>query len=553
MALLLHIIPANGSPFDYRFDSSSLVIGRSRESHLVIDDEFLSRKHARLFISGGQPLIEDLGSQNGTWMNRRRVRKPMAVKPGAVIKLSNSVISVRAGSEVSEQKKSTVYKGFHERSVFRDATALLDIPKIDRAEKNQVAPYLERLKLLNEIHHALGESVALEPLLDLILDRVFTHLKPEQCAIFLRESTGELVPAATRSLPGLKDEFFYSRHLVEVVVEKGMAALVDDLAVDQRFSEAASMISSGIRSLVAAPLSGPDAAIGMIVLHSRAAIRQFSEEDMALLVSLASVAALRIRNLALAEEAAQRQRLEQELGLARRIQEALIPASLPRLAGYDIFGQNLPSQGVSGDYFQVRTRLEGRECVLMVVDVSGKGMSASLLTASLEALSAAPIEDGLPPEEVCAKLSRMVYRRTPKDRYATLFLAMLNPASGALQYANAGHNPAILIREDGASEIFGGTGLPVGIMPNTDYERGSAELGPGDLLAIYTDGLTEATDLEGREYGPDRLTDLLTQKRHRPLAEIADTIQDDLEQFVNGVPFNDDRTLVLLRRHAEAR
>ncbi len=549
MVLLLHIIPANGTPFDYRFDSGSLVIGRSRESQLVIDDEFLSRRHARLFISEGQPLLEDLGSQNGTWMNRRRVRKPVAVTPGAVIKLSNSVISVREAAPAPKKKKKPVFQTFQERSVFRDATELLQQQRTGRAEQNQVAPYLERLKLLNEIHHELGESIALEPLLDLILERVFTILKPEQCAIFLREKDGELEPAATRSLPGLPDAFFYSRHLVEEVVEKGMAALVDDLAVDQRFSEAASMISSGIRSLVAAPLFGPASAMGMIVLHSRAAIRQFSEEDMALLVSLASVAALRIRNLALAEEAAQRQRLEQELGLARRIQEALIPASLPEVPGYDIFGQNLPSQGVSGDYFKVQTRLDDRECVLMVVDVSGKGMSASLLTASLEALSAAPIEDGLPPEEVCAKLSRMVYRRTPKDRYATLFLAMLNSESGAVQYANAGHNPGILVRGDGSLQVLEGTGLPVGILPITDYERAATALDPGDLLAIYTDGLTEATDPAGEEYGPERLSRLLSQKRRRPLVEIADTVQDDLERFVNGVPFNDDRTLVLLRRH----
>ena len=138
----------------------------------------------------------------------------------------------------------------------------------------------------------------------------------------------------------------------------------------------------------------------MIVLSSRMAVRHFAEEDLELLVSLASVAALRLRNVQLAEEAAQRRLLEKELELGRRIQMALLPSLLPELPGYRLHGGTRPSRTVSGDYFQVLTRRDGDECVLMIADVSGKGVAASLLTASLEALAAGPLEDGLSPDEV---------------------------------------------------------------------------------------------------------------------------------------------------------
>ena len=185
------------------------------------------------------------------------------------------------------------------------------------------------------------------------------------------------------------------------------------------------------------------------MLESRAGVRQFAEEDLELLVSLAAVAALHLRNLALAMEAAERRRLEEELALARRIQVALLPDHLPEISGWDLYGGNFPSRGVSGDYYEVVERAEGRECVFMMADVSGKGMAASLLTVSLQALSTGPIEDGLPPEEICTRLSRLLYRRTPPEKYATAFLGVLEPATGRLRYTNAGHNPPLVLRAAG--------------------------------------------------------------------------------------------------------
>ena len=186
----------------------------------------------------------------------------------------------------------------------------------------------------------------------------------------------------------------------------------------------------------------------------------------------------------------------------------------------------------------------------MIVDVSGKGMAAALLTASLEALAAVPVESGRPPEEICATVSRLLHRRTLPAKYATAFLAVVDTASGRLSYANAGHNPALVVRAEGEVERLAATGRPLALLADSQYRAAAAELAPGDLLVLYTDGHVEATDERGEEYGLERLTAMIAARRAAPLAELAAELAQDLARFVGDEPYGDDRTLVLLRREA---
>jgi sigma-B regulation protein RsbU (phosphoserine phosphatase) len=326
-----------------------------------------------------------------------------------------------------------------------------------------------------------------------------------------------------------------------------MAALVLDTAADDRFKSSESLAISGVRSILAAPLLDPDGPLGMIVLMSTLVVKEFTEEELALLVSLASVAALKIRNVNLAEEAEERRRLARELALARRIQEALLPAELPELPGWELHAENVPSRGVSGDYYSVRLFDDGH-LVLLLADVSGKGIGASLLTASLEALAEAPIEDRLPPDEVFLRLSRGIFRRTPPEKYATAFLVVADLRDGTLQWANAGHCPGILVRGGGTTERLGPTGLPLGLLGEGTYETRESRLQEGDLLYLYTDGITEAENPEGEELGSSRLETELVRSGGRPAAEVATRIEDLVSGFARGIPIADDRTVLVLRR-----
>lgn len=548
----VHVTPTDGSAFDQALDGDSFVIGRSSKADLTIPDRSMSRLHARIFLNDGVWHVEDLGSRNGTLLGGRQVEGAVRIGHGSLIQVGSTSITMRETTRpVPGRQASAVSHDSH--TIFRSAAELLQAPEEIRTDSatpigEGLRRYADRLRLLTEVNLALDRVMSLEDLLDLILDRAFEHLKPEDAAIYLRTEDGGYERAASRSTGSGNAEILFSSSLMEEVVEGRQAALVLDAQTDERFNEAMSLLDAGVRSLVAAPLLDPDGALGLIVLGSRLTMRQFEEEDMELLASLASVAAMRIRNVHLAEEAAERRRLEQEVALAREIQVGLLPDSLPEVEGWDIAAGNMPSRGVSGDFFKVEMRHDNSEVVLMLSDVSGKGIAASLLTASLEALSAGPIHDGVAVEDVFRSVSHLLFERTPPEKYATSFLVSVEPQTGKMRYCNAGHNPGLLLRADGSTEWLESTGMPLGILPEGAFEAGEKTLEVGDTLILYTDGITEPENPDEEEYGEERLREVCIKNRPEPVATIMTAIEKDLFEFARGVPFPDDRTLLLIRR-----
>ena len=523
-------------------DLDSLVVGRGAECDVQLPDQRVSRQHFRLERRGDELWIEDLGSRAGTRLNGRPLAGRVRLADRDLLELSDDSRIV----VLSDSGPTTTTGG----SLFRDAASML-VRRAD-LEATSSAPelrrYAERLHLINEIHQALTESPSRDALLEMILDRVFGSLRPEQAAVLLLDATGNLGEVVSRP-PGLGPErVFFSRSLLREVTERRQAALVLDAAADERFAGAASILDSGVRSALAAPLLVPSGVLGMIVLSSRLQVRQFGEDDLELLVSLASAAALHLRILDLAEEAAERRRLASELELARRIQLALLPSELPAVPGYELLAGNLPSRGVSGDLYTVDVHPERGLVTCLVADVSGKGMAASLLGASLEALAVGPIEVGHPPDGICLRVSRRLFARTPPEKYATAFVTQLDPATHRLAWTNAGHNSALLARASGDVELLAASSPPLGLLPGAAYQARATELGPGDLLLVYTDGITEATDPAEEEFGLERLTDLVRRHRAAPLAELRRLIEQALDEFVRAVPYADDRTMLFLRR-----
>lgn len=523
-----------------------LLIGRAEECGLALADRAVSRRHARLVREAELWYVEDLGSRAGTLLNGRALvgRAPLA--PGDRLALGSSRIQFSPAA-LSASAPSTAVPG---TSIFLKAEDLLAGSRAAGAAGDDPTAALrrraERLELLNQVHHALGRSLALDELLELILDRAFQALQPEEGVIVLRDAGGNYRRAAARRPPGSVGDSLLSKTLLEEVVEKRQAALVCDIASDDRFGQAQSLRLSGVRSLIAAPLYDDAGPLGMVALDSRAFVRPFAEDDLELLTSLASVASLRIRNVALAEEAAERRRLEEELALARSIQVGLLPRTLPAPAGWSVFGASVPSRWVSGDYYL----LEERDGALtaMLADVSGKGIGAALLTASLEALCAGPLESDFPPADVFTRVSRRLFRRTPPAKYATAVLARLELATGRVTLANAGHNPTLVVRAGGTTEQLGATGVPLGLMAESAYTEQAIELAPDDILVLYSDGFVEPVDAGEQEFGLARLAAALVAGRARPLAELSHAVEAAVREFVGGEPDADDRTLVLLRR-----
>lgn len=548
--ITLEIVAPDGRRWEQRIDRDSIIIGRSGTADLTIADRALSRQHARISRSGEDWYVEDLDSRNGTYLPSGPVRSLTKLEIGDRLSIGSSFIRiVEPAASVEDDDGIDLDSG---NTVFRSVDELISSGAVP-APSGKAPPTeiddeaVARLHILNQVHQALGHSVELDDLLELILEKVFDHLKPEEAAIFLRDGDGYR-RAAARSSGGNPDGL-WSRSLFREVVDGRKAALVLDARSDERFSNAQSLMLSGLRTILAAPLLDDEQALGMIVLGSTRGFRAYEESDMELLVSLAAVAAMRIANVRLAEEAAERRRMEQELALGRRIQVALIPEKLPEIEGWDLHAENDPCRGVSGDIYNLVQREDGR-LVVMIADVSGKGIAAALLTASLEALAAGPLDAGMPLDETCARVSRLLYLRTPSEKYATAFFAEIDTDSGLVRFVNAGHNPGLVLRLSGQAEWLEASGVPLGLFQKAEYSTGEFFLNPRDTLLLYTDGLTEAADSENREYGDDRLRSMALDHRLLPLQQFSRQIAADVDEFVGDMPYADDRTLVLIRRRA---
>ena len=385
-----------------------------------------------------------------------------------------------------------------------------------------------------------------------MLDRAFEALNPDQGVIYLKQPTGEHHRAAERSVDGLAHEHLESATLLKKVAEEGLTAHVCGLDADPEWKSAESMLDQGVKSLIAVPLTDSQGPLGMIAMTSLSSRSPFGDRELEMLVSVASVASLRIRNLILTEEAVRRSlevdQIDRELKLARKIQVGLLPSGVPEVEGFELHGCSAPCRHVSGDYYQIVPRRDGKELLVMVADVVGKGLGASLLTASLEALAAGPIEVGRSPVEICDRVGRRLHDRTTTGKFATMFIASLNGGEGKLTFANAGQSPGLLIGANGRAMRLKATGPPLGLFLNTDYSESSRRMALGDLLVVYTDGLTEAADSEDREYGLRRLTLVCKNHRDKPLKEVAQAVERDIGEFARGHPYEDDRTLVLVRR-----
>ena len=267
-----------------------------------------------------------------------------------------------------------------------------------------------------------------------------------------------------------------------------------------------------------------------------------------MLAVVSSATGLRLRNLALAEEAAERRRFEQEVALARRIQVALLPAAMPKVRGFEIHGGNTPSRGVSGDYYQIVDRADQGEVAVVIADVSGKGIAASLLTGYVDALVNAFLGEDMEPADIFNRVSPQMNAKTPVESFATAFLGILSSETGALRFASAGHDPSILVRASGEVELLMPTGMPLGLMPDATYSVSETTMGAGDTLVLYTDGITEAANTDEEMFERERLVEVCREHRGEPPEELAGSIHSAVDAFVDGQPYHDDRTLIILRR-----
>ena len=518
----VRVEPPAAPAFSRDLVKNEVVLGRIDTAGIVVPDQSVSRHHARLFTRDGRWWAEDLGARNGTLLNDEPLLKPTPLGPGDRLKIGETIVRFFA----ADVQASTA------------STARIDEPVLDR----QAA----RLSTLNEIHRALATPISLSDLLDLILERCFDVLRPEEGVIVLRQRDGTYKTAASRRKAGTAGDVLVSRSIVEEVVERGRPALVIDAALDERFSGSESIIASGVRSVVAAPLADAEGAIGMIALLSRVSVRKFSPQDLDMLSSLASAAALRVRNIALAEEAAARRVLEHELALAHDMQMAMLPRRVPDRPEIDLSASVTPARSVGGDLYDFV--VIGDVLWFIVADVSGKGVPAALYTAVAKTLFRATVRAADSVASAAVRMNEELARDNEQLIFTTAIVGRLTIATGEVALVDAGHNPAVLLRRDG---LLVTPALPkcmaLGVMDDAPYVAGKVTLQPGDAIVLYTDGATDARNPAGAQFGVERLEQTIADARGRSAEAIAAAIRAATDKFAAGAAPEDDLTLLVLR------
>jgi len=436
-----------------------------------------------------------------------------------------------------------------------------------RISTNESSPIgLGKLNLLLEATMLLHSQLPLDAVLEAMLDRAITITSAERGLLLEATPSGSLLHRLARrsGAVGMPTEGFSpTQTALRMAVESQTGVITGDLQqADVALQGAQSIVAQRLRSVVAIPLYAMPRAstaesivsiqrgqfLGILYLDSRRPAA-FSKLDRQILDALAVEAASILDNARLVERERQRQRLEQELSIAREIQQALLPRGFRDFPHLAISGVNTPCHAVGGDYFDVFPMSDDRTA-FVIADVAGKGIGAALLTTMLQgALTGMTL--GADPARVFQHINDFLCQHADVGRYATMFFGMLD-LHGNLDYLNAGHPSPLLLRRGVVSEIFTEGSFPVGLIPEAQYVAVRVTLEPGDTLVLFSDGVTEAADLEERMYGVPRLSEALAGQHDAPLDQLQKRVVDSVENFARGASQADDITLLFIRYRAAA-
>lgn len=525
-------------------DRDRISLGRSGACELCYpDDSGLSRQHMVFTRTADGWQAQDLGSKNGTLLNGQRLEAPTPFRPGDRVSAGHLTIEFADVAHVPE----TVVFVPNEESFSNTATTVvanLDAvlgPK--NADLNQTAAIqgTPQMRALIRAGRELSEHRPLNELFEVIMDLSVEAVMAGRGVLMTIEGSDLKVRTARG------EGFKISRTVRDRVLNNKESLLVRDAQLDQSLKGQMSIVEGKVRSMLAVPLQTNDKVIGLIYVDSPNLIREFTREDLNLLTVMANVAAIRIEHVRLSEVEEAERAMAKDMQQAAVIQNSLLPGKAPAIQGLDIAGKTTACRTVGGDYYDFLPFPDGR-IGLLVGDVAGKGMPASLMMSSLHARVHVLFEDGDDLAQKITRLNKSTCQNCPDNRFITFFMTVADPATGELIYSNAGHNPPLLVRAAGGFETLGGGGVILGILPKAAYSDARAQLDPGDVLVLFSDGVTEASDPAGDEFGEARLAELVASLRDQPASEIVEAVNDAVTAFTQGAPAADDITVVAVRR-----
>lgn len=387
--------------------------------------------------------------------------------------------------------------------------------------------------------------------LDVVLETIFDSLQElmdyAAAVVSLVDSKTDVVHGIkARGYPpdeNLEHALEQGSGIISWVIQNGRGQIVNDVKNDVRYIKARAETLSEI----CAPIIRADGTvIGAINLESDH-INGYDERDLELLTMFASLAASAINSTLLYSQVMRQREVESELVLARKVVESLLPRSFPQVPGFDLYGTTIPMHVVGGDYFDFMDSMTDRLAVI-VADVSGKGLAAALIMVTFRAYLRATIVNELAMRAVMARVNRLLHEEWDSDRFITTFYGLIDPEHRRLLYISAGHNPPLLLRADGTSDLLAHGGFPLGVFADSRYSESVIDFRSGDILVMYTDGVTEARNAFDDGFGVERLEQTVRQAAHLSAREICQTVTEAVNDYSTevGGP-EDDLTIAVIK------
>jgi serine phosphatase RsbU (regulator of sigma subunit) len=522
------------SPQQLSLPPETITLGRASDCTIPIKDRFLSRRHAEILNERGTWFVRDCGSVNGTTLNGVKLVETSLLHPGDRIGLGDSEVVFHSDESTSQ---------FIAIDTDSHATNLAISVADDEKERSN-----EKTQILSTLALEFLADRPMAELFDFILDRVVFLLRPTRAAIaLLGDDRVSFANVKLRRLDATEsNDLAISRTLLRDVVEGRKVVSYFDTEQNDKFARAQSIIAQRIRSAVCAPLLVADAVLGVLYIDFTSARGVVAEDDVRLVAQIARFAAVTLERTRLREEAFAKAKIDEELRTAYTIQRRLLPDALPEIAGYRFAGANRPCKTVSGDYYDVVVRPDGR-IYFVIADVSGKGITAALVMSSVATAFAIFTRHDPTPADLLRDINETLAPKTSPSKFVTMVAGVLDPATGVVSFANAGHVAPLVVSKNGV-EAMHSTDIVVGILPNAQYRNQSLTLAAGDSLVLFTDGVTEAENIAEEQLGLDPVCEMLRTMHGSDARAILDTIDTHVHEFIGEVPNGDDVTMLAMTR-----
>ncbi len=546
---MLKFVGTDGSKYySWNLLPGTYIIGRQKEADFCIPNKTVSRKHAEVTVSpdGNQCFLRDLGSHNGTVCNGVPVQTKVELKEGDTITFGEvefRVVDADEGVEKSKVSTTQLADYEPEKSVF------LDIDEALKPLPQKITELPDVLPTLFDMAKMLVLPEPREIMLERSLKLVTKVIPAERLAVLITDNEDNDVYTAATLLTGGKDpgQFHLSRTIVNQILTQKQSILVGDPTEDPRFAQQDSIILSEMKSAMAVPLFDEDKVHGILYADTTNPLHRYTDDHLRLLATFGNIIGARMLNYTLLAERQEKQVIDAELRRASTIQKQLLIQSVPTVSGYNIHTFQDQCRAVGGDLYDIARLPDGR-LLFMVADVSGKGMGAALLMANI--LASFRIlykqQDFDISRAVSQVSSELCDHSTPGD-FATLFIGVLDSTTHEIRFINAGHNPPILLQHDGSIRHLKASGIMIGALPGYSWDEERITLSEGDVLVIFTDGVTEAEHQE-EMYGEERLEKLVSSVRHLSASAIGEKLMEDIRLFVQDEPQSDDITMLILQR-----